>query len=129
MSSKNIVKAFYDLDLSKKTDVLSYFHNDCEILWNSSKGQSIHGINEIKILLEELYKNYHSYTSRVTHLLEDNGVVTARYTVYVTSIETPDKEDALAHFITIWELKDNKLYRGYQISQLAENDNINMISF
>jgi hypothetical protein len=26
----------------------------------------------------------------------------------------------MAHFITIWELKDNKLYRGYEISQQAD---------
>jgi hypothetical protein len=24
----------------------------------------------------------------------------------------------LAHFMAIWQIKDNKLYRGYQMSQL-----------
>ncbi len=129
MSAKNIVKDFYELDLAKKSDALSYFHCDCKIYWNSSKGQTVHTIKEIKVLLDEISKNYHSYSSKITHLLEDNGVVTIRYTTYVTSIERPEKEDALAHFMTIWELKDNKLYKGYQLSQPADNDNFKMISF
>ena len=30
------------------------------------------------------------------------------------------KKMLLAHFITIWEVKDDKMYRGFEISQLAD---------
>ena len=35
-------------------------------------------------------------------------------------IERPEKEDAIAHFISIWEVKEEKLYRGFEISMLAD---------
>jgi hypothetical protein len=31
-------------------------------------------------------------------------------------------EEMLTHFMTIWEIKDDKLYRGYQMSQLIYFD-------
>jgi hypothetical protein len=36
----------------------------------------------------------------------------------VKTIENPREEMLLAHFFVIWEIKDDKLFRGYQISQL-----------
>jgi hypothetical protein len=65
----------------------------------------------------------------VSHLLQDNNIVTARYTIYATPIERPEKEDALAHFITIWEVKANKLYRGFEISQLADTSSESLNSY
>jgi hypothetical protein len=48
---------------------------------------------------------------------EDNTVA-LRYAHYVKTIENPREEMLLAHFMVVWELKANKLYRGYQMSQL-----------
>ena len=62
-------------------------------------------------------------------MLEDNNTVTARYTIYVTSIEKPEDEEPLAHFISIWEVKNGQLYRGHEISQLADENSQNLNSF
>jgi hypothetical protein len=35
------------------------------------------------------------------------------------TIENPREEMLLANFISIWQIKDNKLHRGYQMSQLS----------
>lgn len=63
-------------------------------------------------------------------MLEDGNMVTARYTIYVTPIESPELEQVpLAHFISIWEVKDNKLYRCYEISQLADDSSESLDSY
>nr|WP_321223453.1 nuclear transport factor 2 family protein [uncultured Psychroserpens sp.] len=121
MSAKQIVKSFYDLDLVRDEGVLDHYHKDCELRWHSSKGFTKLDINGLENMLNDLKKSFHSFKSRLSHLLVDGNTVTARYTIYVTSIERPEKEDTLAHFITIWEVKDGKLYRGYEMSQLADD--------
>ena len=40
-------------------------------------------------------------------------------------IENPDEEVSTIHFMAIWELKEGKLYRGYQISQPSDEDPLN----
>lgn len=121
MSAKEIVKEFYNLDLVKDEDILNHYHKDCELNWNSSKGFKRLDFKGMEHMLKDLKESYISFKPRLSHLLEDGNTVTARYTVYATTIERPDKEDALAHFITIWEVKDGKLYKGYEMSQLADD--------
>ena len=129
MSAKEIVKAFYDLDLAKDEGILSHFHNDCELKWHSSKGYTKLDIQGMQNMLEGVKQSFHSFKYRLSHLLEDDNMATARYTIYVTSIERPDKEDALAHFISIWEVKDGKLYKGYEISQLSDDSSESLNSY
>tara|TARA_R110000751_G_C13723923_1_gene475772 strand:+ start:586 stop:990 length:405 start_codon:yes stop_codon:yes gene_type:complete len=129
MSAKQIAKAFYDLDLAKDENSIDYFHKDCELNWHSSKGYSKLDFQGLKNRLEGIKESFHSFKYRLSHLLEDDNIVTARYTIYVTSIERPEKEDALAHFISIWEVKDDKLFKGYEVSQLADNSSDSLNSY
>jgi hypothetical protein len=129
MSAKKVVKHFYELDLAKVVDAMSYFHKDCQLHWNSSKGFIVLDYSEISKMLEGIRKSYISFKYRLSHLLEDGKTVTARYTIYVTPIENPDEEQPLAHFIAIWEVKKGKLYRGYEISQLADEDPASIQTF
>jgi hypothetical protein len=46
-------------------------------------------------------------------------MVTVRFSHFAKTIENPREEMLLAHFIAIFEIKDNKIYRGYQISQIS----------
>lgn len=129
MSPKEIVRNFYDSDIAKDQNIMNYFHLDCELKWNSSKGYRTLDFRGIGEMLGSIQKSYHSFKYRVSHLLEDDHMVTARYTVYATVIERPEKEDAIAHFISIWEVKDNKLYRGFEISQLADTSSESLNSY
>lgn len=129
MSAKKVVKHFYESDLAKDTDAISYFHKDCQLYWNSSQGFTILDYNGIDAMLEGVRKSYVSFKYRLSHLLEDGKTITARYTIYVIPIENPDEEQPLAHFISIWEVKKGKLYKGYEISQLADEDSASLKTF
>lgn len=129
MSSKKVVKHYYELDLAKDEDAISHFHKDCQLYWNSSKGFTVMNYDEIDNMIKEIQKSYLSFKYRLSHLLEDGKNVTARYTIYVIPIEDPDEEQPLAHFISIWEVKKGKLFKGYEISQLVDEDPASLKSF
>ncbi|MCK7591013.1 nuclear transport factor 2 family protein [Subsaxibacter sp. CAU 1640] len=129
MSAKKIIKQFYNLDLAKDDNAMSFFHKDCKLYWNSSKGFNALDYDGIEAMLQNIQKAYLSFKYKLSHLLEEGKSVTARYTIYVTPIENPDEEQPLAHFISIWEIKKGKLFKGYEISQLADEDPASLKSF
>lgn len=130
MSPKEIVKAFYESDLANDISLISkYIHQDCILHWNSSKGYSEFNFEDIKSLFEDINKSYITIRFQISHLLQDENNVTTRYTLFVKAIENPDEEIPLAHFITIWEVKDQKLFRGFEISQLADDSSKSLKSF
>lgn len=123
MTPKQIVQSFYEMDLGKDATAISLFHKECELHWNSSKGFITLHYVEIKTILNGIRQSYVTFKNRISHVLEDDNTVTVRYTIYVTPIENPDEEEeALAHFISIWEVKDGKLFKGYEISQMADGN-------
>ena len=73
--------------------------------------------DDIVAFFNEIRRTYADLRIEVSHLLEDSGHVTIRYKYYIRTIENPDEELGIAHFIAIWEIKDGKLYRGHQVSQ------------
>lgn len=119
MSAKEIVQEFYKSDaiLDAET-VKKMLHEDIVLEWHSSKGFLKLKYQEIIDLTKELSKAYVRSKSRITHILAEGNIVSVRYSHYVKTIENPREEMLLAHFMVIWELKNNKLYRGYQMSQL-----------
>lgn len=128
MSAKEIVRTLYSSDLAKD-DVMNLFHQDCQVKWHSTKGFKTLNYDGIDEMLKGIKQSFHSFSYRISHLLDDNGFITARYTVYATSIERDEKEDPIAHFISIWETKDGKLYKGYEISQQVDNTPESLNSF
>ena len=119
MSAKEIVQEFYKSDaLLENERVSKLLHNDVVLEWHSSKGYLKLKRQEIMDLTSELSRAYVRSKARITHILEEGNTVSIRYSHYVKTIENPREEMLLAHFMVIWELKNNKLYRGYQMSQL-----------
>lgn len=130
MSSKEIVKNFYNSDLANDATVIpKFFHKDCMLYWNSSKGFNVLNYDDIVNFFSETRKAYNSLRFQLSHLLEEGQFVTSRHTLYANTIENPDEEVALAYFISIWEIKENLLYRCHEISQLADDSLINSDSF
>jgi predicted SnoaL-like aldol condensation-catalyzing enzyme len=123
-SAKEIVKEFYSLDFLKDASKLKdYIHPDLVLIWNSAGGMSIMHFEEISEFFAEITRTYEDMRIEVSHLLSDGDFVTIRYKYYVRTIENPDEELGIAHFIAIWEIKDGQLYRGHQVSQpVTEND-------
>ncbi len=122
LNAKQVVKNFYNADFLKDESVLGKFmHPDVELIWNSTEGLTIFHLKEITDTFIEIARTYAGLRIEVSHVLADGNFVTTRYKYYVRTIENPDEELGIAHFISIWEIKDGKLYRGHQVSQPAMN--------
>ncbi|MEC5166503.1 putative SnoaL-like aldol condensation-catalyzing enzyme [Flavobacterium sp. PL11] len=120
MSAKEIVKKFYKSDALIDGEVLKEFlHPEIIVEWNSSRGFVELDYKAVLELSGELSKAYVRSKVRISHIVCENDMVSLRYSHYVKTIENPREEMLLAHFMVIWQIKDNKLFRGYQMSQLS----------
>ncbi len=123
MLPKEIVKAFYESDLANNShSVSTYMHKDCQLHWNSTTGYKVMDYSGLHDFYRSINSAYHSLKCEISHLLQDQNHVTIRYTVFISTIEDPENEQPLANFISIWEVKDGKLFRGYEISQVADDN-------
>jgi hypothetical protein len=117
-NAKEIVRGFYQSDILKDDSVLDrFFHKDLVLIWNSVDGLTIMNYDDIVDFFAEIRRSYHDLRVEVSHLLQDDNHITIRYKYYIRTMENPDEELGIAHFIAIWEVKDGKMYRGYQVSQ------------
>lgn len=116
--AKEIVRDFYRSDILKDKTVLErFFHPELVLIWNSPIGLSILHYDELVSFFDEIRRTYNDLRLEVSHLLADGDHVTIRYKYYVRTMENPDEELGIAHFIAIWEVKDGKIFRGHQVSQ------------
>jgi predicted SnoaL-like aldol condensation-catalyzing enzyme len=117
-TAKETVRKFYRSDILKDPTILqTYFHPEVVLIWNSANGLTIMNFDDIVNFFAEVRRTYDDLRIEVSHLLADDNHVTIRYKYYIRTIENPDEELGIAHFIAIWEVKDGKMYRGYQVSQ------------
>ncbi len=120
MSAKEIVKSFYKSDAFINTAIMKeYLHPECILDWNSSKGFIQMDYEAILHLTNDISRAYVRTKARISHIVEEGNMVSVRFSHYVKTIENPREEMFLAHIMIIWEIKDNKLYRGYQMSQVS----------
>ncbi len=129
LSDKKVVESFYTSNFRDLEEVKSYLHPEAELYWNSSAGFNKMRYEEILNLSEELIKSFVSLRAEVSHLLKDKDQITIRFTYHVRTVENPDEEIPMAHFIAIWTVKDGKMFKGYQISQQADESPDNLSSF
>lgn len=118
MSAKKIVLNFYKSEaLINSTLITEYIHPEIKVEWNSSNGFFELDYNSIINFTQELEKSYVRSKIRISHIIAKKDMVTVRYSHYVKTIENPREEMLVANFMVIWQIKDDKLYRGFQISQ------------
>ncbi|MFN3755073.1 nuclear transport factor 2 family protein [Flavobacterium sp.] len=119
MGAKAIVQEFYKSDVLLDADkVNALLHPEVVLEWHSSKGFLKLHKDQIVELSTELSKAYIRSKCRISHIVADGNTVSVRYSHYVKTIENPREEMMLAHFMVVWEVKNDKLFRGYQMSQL-----------
>ena len=119
MSAKEIVKSFYKSDaFINPTIMKEYLHPDCILDWNSSEGFIQMNYEAIIKRTDNVSRSYVRTKARISHIISEGNTVSVRFTHFIKTIENPREEMFLAHVMIIWELKDNKLYRGYQMSQV-----------
>lgn len=118
MASKKIVLDFYKSDAIINTEVMKEFiHPDIIVDWNNSEGFTQLDYDSIINFTDVLSKAYVRSKVRISHIISKKDMVSVRYSHYAKTIENPREEMLLGHFMVIWEIKDGKLYRGFQISQ------------
>lgn len=119
MSIRKLIQEFYKPDvLLDPVIVATFLHDDLIVEWNSSKGLLKFNKADVLATSEEMQRAYVRSKTKLTHLLVDGNNAAVRYSHYVKTIENPREDILLAHFFVIWEVKDGKLHRGYQMSQL-----------
>jgi len=119
-SVKKIVQDFYKSDALINCEIMdSFLHPEVIVDWNSSKGFIQLDREKILTMTAELSKAYTRSKARISHILQEGETVAVRYSHYIKTIENPREEMLLAHFMVVWELKDGKLFRGFQMSQLS----------
>ena len=120
MSAKKIVQEFYKSEaLINSALMKNYLHPEVLLDWNSSTGFIQLKYQDIINLTVQMERSYVRSKARVTHLLQDGKNVAVRYSHFIKTVENPREEMLLAHFFVIWELKDDRLYRGFQMSQMT----------
>ena len=130
LTKRKLVEEFYTSNFYKKPDeIKNYLHPEAELFWNSSAGFNKMNYSDILDMSTGMSKSFDSLRAEISHLLKDKEEITIRFTYHIRTIENPDEEIPMAHFIAIWEIKDGKLYKGYQISQPADESPENMSSF
>lgn len=120
MTNKELIQKFYLEDGIRNVEVLkALLHDEVLLEWSSSDGLMLLQKEAILKIAAELKGNYDSSHIEITHLIEEENQVVVKYNHKVTTIENPKEVMFIARFIVIWEFKDNKLFKGYQISQPA----------
>jgi ketosteroid isomerase-like protein len=120
MNAKELVTEYYTSAAFKNAEAMGrYLHDDIVMQWHSSKGFLQLDKSDLTALVAELEKSYCDARLEVSHIVADGDTVSVRYTHYVNAFENPAEEMVLAHFVVIWEVQDNKFYKGYLMSQLG----------
>ncbi len=120
MSAKEIVLKFYKSEALINSEILKDFlHPDILIDWNSSRGFIQMNYDDLMDLSNKLGKAYVRSKVRINHIIVEKDMVSVRYSHFVKTVENPREEMLLAHFMAIWVVKDGKLFRCYQMSQIS----------
>lgn len=120
MNLKKIILDFYKSEaLINPTILATYLHDDISLEWNSSSGFIKLNREELLTLASELSRSYIRSKVEISHIIREGDLVSVKYSHSVKTIENPREYILVANFMVIWELIDEKLYRGYQISQVV----------
>ncbi|MBZ9778682.1 hypothetical protein LB452_07080 [Psychroflexus sp. CAK8W] len=119
--NKKLVKNFFSSKYYKNiADFEKYIHPKIRIDWNSSKGFFQFDYEKFRSMSTEMGKSFETMSPEFSHFIEENNKVCARFTYNVEIMESSDLI-GLANFFSIWEIKDEKLYRGFIMSQPSED--------
>ena len=118
MTAKELVVGFYKSDALIDCELMKdYIHPEIKFEWNNSGGISKFDYKDILNFTEQLSKAYIRSKVKISHIVAEEDRISIRYSHKVKTIENPREDMLLGYFMVIWEIKDNKLFRGFQISQ------------
>ncbi|APU70224.1 MAG: nuclear transport factor 2 family protein [Bacteroidota bacterium] len=115
-----VVESFYQSNDKDAESIRQYLHPEAELSWYGTTGLKNLDVEGILGIRDELFSSFDSLRAEIEKIFAKKENVAVHFTYHVRTIENPDEEMPLAHFVAIWELKDGKLFRGVQVSQLGE---------
>ena len=119
MTTKKLILDFYKSDaFINVAEMENYLHPDFVLEWQSSKGFSKMNREQVLALTTEMSASYVQSKVIIHSFLHEGNEVALRYSQFVNTVENPREEMLMANFFVILEVKEGKLYRGYQMSQL-----------
>lgn len=126
-NEKELVRAFFESNFFQNSETLADFlHPEVTIHWSSASGFYKLDFEKFRAILEDIGKSFKSISSNITHLIQEEDTVSIRFSYNATPIENPEEDVTLAYFMAIFEIKNEKLYKGYLMSQ-PEDDSIDTI--
>ncbi|QTY27443.1 nuclear transport factor 2 family protein [Flavobacterium sp. CS20] len=129
MSYKEIVTHFLYSDYYKDKNVFKdYIHPKLELNWNSSDGFLKLDFDGFFEMVQNMGKTFTVLTPEFSHIFAENNKVCVRFTYHVETLEH-EENLPLAHFMSIWEIEDDKIRKGFIMSQVADDSVDNIFSY
>jgi len=118
-ATKELIIDFYNSDALYNSKTLdNYLHEEAVLEWNSSKGFLKKNRGELLKAADDLKVGYEAIVVQIHQIICEDNLVSLHYTLFGTTIENPNVINRLAYFFVIWEIKDGKLFKANQMSQL-----------
>ncbi|MFL9844464.1 hypothetical protein [Flavobacterium rhizosphaerae] len=112
MSVKEIIEGYYR-ELMTTNDVEQYYHRNMLVDWHGSRGFLQMNAEDLIMMIKQVDKYFISSRIEITHLIVSGNEASVRYNHYGVTKDSSFEEKLISTSIGIWQLKDNKLYRGY----------------
>lgn len=129
MLNKKLVSDFLCSAFYKDAEIFKqYIHPKIQVNWNSSDGFVKLDYNGFYEMTQNMGKSFNELTPEFSHIFCEEDKVCVRFTYHVETLEHSETI-ALAHFFSIWEIKDDKLYKAYLMSQPADETTENLFSY
>ena len=118
MTNRENIEFLFKEDGMRNKDFLNnLFHEDFELEWDSSFGNSISDKSFILNFSDEINKNYEISYFEISHLIEENNQIVIKYNHKVATIENPIELMIITKAVAIWTFEEGKITNGYLISK------------
>lgn len=120
MEPNQIIEKFYQSGAAFHPERIdAYLHEQVMLDWHSSKGFLQLNRQALVNMATDMHRNYEHATVTIHSIVAQGNTVALRYDQYAQTIENPADEMLLGRFFAFWEVRDGKLFRGYQMSQVS----------
>ena len=119
MTNNEIMMKMYDEDFIRDVQFMKYhLHHDVELEWHSSQGHVKWGKAEMLKFSDEVATNFSTSKFDIKYFFEQGNTISLHYHYFASTFENPNELFLVGRFATVWEFKDNKMFKCYQISQV-----------
>lgn len=120
MEPTQIIEQFYQSGAAFNPErIQAHLHQDVLLDWHSSKGFLQMNREALINMAADMHRAYEHATVAIQSIVAQGNTVAVRYDQYAQTIENPSDEMLLGRFFAFWELRDGKLFRGHQMSQVS----------